>query len=177
MTALRVTARAIALGHAERNRHSVRPAFARNRRMITQSLGRVVARSLLAFACVGCQRARTAALPAVPLAGGATLSGEVRAEGRGVPIQDALVRLSAPARAWRDSTFTKSQGSFAFGALPPGEYVLDVLMIGFRRHRQSLALAPDRRSRVRVVLRPDSLGLHVDCISPDGRSMGSQYCR
>lgn len=145
--------------------------------MIAQSLGRVVTMSVLVFGSVGCLRPHVAAPPAVPLADGATLSGEVRADRRRPPVQNALVRLSAPVRAWRDPTFADSLGRFTFGGLAPGEYVLDVLMIGFRRHRQSLTLAPDQRAQLRIVLRPDSLTLHADCLAPDGRSMGQQYCR
>lgn len=158
-------------------RYAVTPAFARAHRMIAQLCGRLVAPALLALVCVACQRAQVAASPVVTLAHGATLSGEVRADRRRPPVQNALARLSAPARAWRDSTFTDSQGRFTFSALEPGEYVLDVSMIGFRRHRQSLKLAPNQPAQLRVVLRADSLTLHADCLAPDGRSMGQQYCR
>lgn len=145
-------------------------------RMSVQLRGRMVALAELAIVCVGCQRAQFAT-PAVPLAVGAAMSGEVRADRRGPSVHKALVRLSAPARAWRDSTFADAQGRFTFGVLAPGEYVLDVLMIGFRRHRQTLTLAPDQRARLRIVLHPDSVTLHSDCLAPDGRSMGQQYCR
>lgn len=145
-------------------------------RMSVTLRGRMVSLALLAIVCVGCLRAQVAT-PVVPRAVGAALSGEVRADRKGAPVQKARVRLSAPAREWRDSTFSDSQGRFTFGVLAPGEYVLDVLIIGFRRHRETLTLAPDQRAQLRIVLHPDSVSLLSDCVAPDGRSMGPQYCR
>lgn len=130
----------------------------------------------LALAAVACQHAHLPALP-VPPAGSAALGGLVQTDRRGPPLPAALVVLTTPANTWRDSTFTDSRGRFVFIALAPGDYIVDVRRIGARRERRSVTLAPNSRSQLRFALRPDSLGLHSDCLAPDGRSMGDQFCR
>jgi hypothetical protein len=50
-------------------------------------------------------------------------------------------------------------------------------MIAHRPLSQQVRLAADTRDTLRVRLTYDESSLIRDCISPDGRSFGSQFCR
>lgn len=149
------------------------------RRMRLQAGDTVVALSALTLVCAACSRVppAPAALAPVPATGRAVLMGSVRADRPKGPVQGALVRLRTPASVWHDSTVTDARGAFAFADLAPGEYVIDVLRIGFARQRRAATLVPNAVARLEVMLQASKIPVIADCISPDGRSMGSQFCR
>lgn len=70
------------------------------------------------------------------------VAGVVRAADTGVPVEGAAVRL-AGADVVVAETVTGPSGSFAFEAIPPGEYVLGVRRIGFAAYSVPLEMGAD----------------------------------
>jgi len=62
-----------------------------------------------------------------PASDGVTLTGEVVAEGTAMPIPYSTVRLQPIGR----ERFTDKVGSFVYYAVTPGEYKLQVRMVGY----------------------------------------------
>lgn len=74
---------------------------------------------------LGAQVAPDASNP--PSADGVTLTGEIVAEGSGLPIPYSTVRLQPLGR----DRFSDRSGGFVYYAITPGEYKLQVRMVGF----------------------------------------------
>lgn len=127
-------------------------------------------------AMLGCHAAP--ARPLLQLAPDRTaFSGQVRASSRGAPLQSVVVRLTDEARAMRDSTTTDADGRFAFASLVPGSYQVEYLRIGFARQKQTVELKAGQHLQNDIALERSPVAVHADCLAPDGRSMGAQYCR
>src|SRR2546425_12998999 len=82
------------------------------------------------------------ALPAAAVAGdsaleaGRTIVGTIRLEGGVTPHHRARVRLFNSAASPQDEIFAETSGRFIFNGLPAGEYMVEVLLIGFETARQ-----------------------------------------
>lgn len=127
-------------------------------------------------AMLGCH-APPARLLLQPAPNRAALSGQVRASSRGAPLQGVAVRLTDETRTTRDSTITDADGRFTFASLLPGSYRVEYLRIGFARQQRTLELKAGRHLQDGVALLRTPVPVHADCLAPDGRSMGAQYCR
>lgn len=137
---------------------------------------RLLANVLVLGTLVGCQPRVGPPLPA-PAPGFASLSGQVRTGSRGVPLGQVVVRLTDATRAVVDSTMTDADGRFTFQRVLSGSYTLDLVRIGFARKQRTVQLEVGVPALHRISMQVSTLGLHADCLGPDGRSMGAQYCR
>lgn len=127
---------------------------------------------------VGCHHIQKTPWPVVdPQPGAAVLIGEVRSTRNDSPIEHARVRLVALESSQRDSVTTDQWGKFVLGPIPPGEYRVEASMIGHRPISQDAHLSAGKVDTLRLQLQYAPAGLITDCISPDGRRIGSQYCR
>ena len=95
---------------------------------------------------------------------------------RGRPLEDVrvrLVRTTPPS----DTVAVRgdARGSFTIQTLPPGKFAIDLLRVGARRMTRAVELAPGERITIRAGV-DRAIGLIADCIGPDGRGFGSQFC-
>jgi hypothetical protein len=85
-----------------------------------------------------------------PMSG--TVAGHVRGPG-GVSVPGATVQLTNPQTGNRKETWTDEAGNYTFTGLTPGNYRLDVSLIGFRADsREPLPVTPDKTLKVNVAL-------------------------
>ncbi len=111
-------------------------------------------------------------------ASSSSLYGELRSSEANEPLAGALVRLYDKAGTIaRDSTSTDNTGRFLFASLSAGVYQIQVVRIAHRRLTRELELHRGVTDTLRLVMAFDTTGMISDCISPDGRSFGSQFCR
>jgi hypothetical protein len=83
---------------------------------------------LLVATCAGALGAQvTPGAAPPPAAEGGTISGEIVAEGTGTPIPFSTVRLQPLGR----ERFTDRNGTFTWYDIPPGEYRMQVKMLGY----------------------------------------------
>ena len=81
-----------------------------------------------------------------------TISGHVRAPG-GVSAPGATVQLTNPQTGERKETWTDESGDYAFSGLAPGNYRLDVSLVGFRSDsREPIPVTSDKTLKVNVAL-------------------------
>lgn len=127
---------------------------------------------------VGCHHVAETPWPVVePRPDAAFLIGEIRSTRHGRPAEQARVRLISLESSRRDSTLADHWGRFSFGPVPPGAYRVQVSTIGFRTLSQDAHLKAGAIDTLRLQLKYDTSGVIRDCISPDGRQLGSQFCR
>ena len=80
------------------------------------------------------------------------VTGHVRGPG-GVSVPGATVQLTNPQTGERKETWTDEDGNYIFTGLKPGNYRLDVSLVGFRADsRQPLPVAADKPLKVNVAL-------------------------
>ncbi len=131
-----------------------------------------------AMVLVGCHHVSESEWPVVessPDAG--FLIGEIRSSLDARPVEQARVRLVSLESSRRDSVLADQSGRFSFGPVPPGVYRVQVSMIGYRTLRQDAHVRAGAADTLRLRLQSDTSGVIRDCISPDGRHLGSRYCR
>ena len=81
-----------------------------------------------------------------------TVTGHVRGPG-GVSVPGATVQLTNPQTGERKETWTDEAGNYTFSGLKPGNYRLDVSLVGFRADsREPLPVTPDKPLKVNVAL-------------------------
>jgi hypothetical protein len=86
-----------------------------------------------------------------PATGGA-LTGHVRGPG-GVSVPGATVQLTNPQTGERKETWTDEEGNYNFTGLPPGNYRLDVSLVGFRSDsREPVPLTAEKSLKVNIAL-------------------------
>jgi hypothetical protein len=107
----------------------------------------------------------------------ALLIGEIRSTRHGRPVEQARVRLISLESSRRDSVLADHSGRVSLGPVPPGAYRVQVSMIGYRTLSQDAHLKAGAIDTLRLQLQYDTSGVIRDCISPDGRQLGSQFCR
>ena len=88
-----------------------------------------------------------------------------------------VVRRFDSTGALRDSAVTDIHGRFTFLNLPPGLHRLDLRRRGFARRHVHIVLAAGEQVRQRIAMSAQPLTLQADCLAPDGRSLGGDYCR
>ncbi len=93
-----------------------------------------------------------AGLPALVHAQNARVSGVVR-DGRGAPVEAAVVRVANEATGVIRSSSTTSSGAYAIGGLNAGTYTVSVSRIGFRRAART-GVRVDTEATVDFVLDP-----------------------
>jgi hypothetical protein len=127
---------------------------------------------------VGCHHASETPWPVVePRPEAALVIGEVRSTLHDRPVEQARVRLIPLESGRRDSVLADDSGRFTLGPVPPGAYRVQVSMIGYRTLSQDAQLRAGAIDTLRLRLQYDTTGVIRDCISPDGRQLGSQFCR
>ena len=127
---------------------------------------------------VGCRHFPATPWPAVEARpDAALLVGEIRSSEHRHPVEQAWVRLIALEFSRRDSVLTDHSGRFSLGPVPPGAYRVQVSMIGYRTLSQDTHLRAGAIDTLRLRLQYDPSLVIADCISPDGRQLGSQFCR
>jgi len=90
-------------------------------------------------------------LPAQTSSAGA-LTGHVHGPG-GVSVPGATVVLTNPQTGERKATWTDEAGNYAFNGLPPGNYKLEVSLIGFQNDvREPIPISDGRSLKVNVAL-------------------------
>ena len=88
--------------------------------------------------------------PEVTTAG--TVTGHVRGPA-GVSVPGATVQLTNPQTGERKETWTDEDGNYAFSGLTPGNYRLDISLVGFRADsREPVPVAADKPLKVNVAL-------------------------
>ena len=88
----------------------------------------------------------------VPPTAPGTVAGHVRGPG-GVSVPGATVQLTNPLIGERKETWTDEAGNYSFTGLIPGNYRLDVSLVGFRSDsREPLPVAPGQALKVNVAL-------------------------
>jgi hypothetical protein len=81
-----------------------------------------------------------------------TVTGHVRGPG-GVSVPGATVQLSNPQTRERKETWTDEEGNYTFIGLIPGNYRLDVSLVGFRADsREPVPVTSSRTLKVNVAL-------------------------
>ena len=110
-----------------------------------------------------------------PSARGGTIVGVVSSTCKGQALPAAQVRVIAQSND-TTSVQTNESGGFAVGPLVPGQYEIQVRVIAHEPVRRSVVLARSRVDTLRVVLKYNDSLVIADCIGPDGRSFGSQFC-
>ncbi|MGO8816383.1 MAG: carboxypeptidase-like regulatory domain-containing protein, partial [Terriglobia bacterium] len=81
-----------------------------------------------------------------------TVTGHVRGPG-GVSVPGATVQLTNPQTGERKETWTDEDGNYTFTGLTPGNYRLDVSLVGFRADsREPVPVAQDKALKVNVAL-------------------------
>ncbi len=81
-----------------------------------------------------------------------TVTGHVRGPG-GVSVPGATVQLTNPQTGERKETWTDEAGNYTFTALPPGNYRLDVSLVGFQPDsREPVPVASGGALKVNVTL-------------------------
>jgi hypothetical protein len=110
----------------------------------------------------------------VPSSRGGVVIGVITSSCKGEPVQ-ALVRIISAAG---DTTAVRSgdRGGFVAGPLSPGAYEFRFLAIAFEPFRRTATLAVRRIDTLRVVLKFNDALVIADCIGPDGRFFGPQFC-
>ena len=85
-----------------------------------------------------------------PAAG--TLTGHVRGPG-GISVPGATVQITNPQTGERKETWTDEAGNYTFTGLNPGNYRLDVSLVGFRADsREPVPVTSDKTLKVNVAL-------------------------
>lgn len=125
-------------------------------------LSRALACALLSALLLAIPGSRAiASTPAVPHAVAPALLGVV-VDTAGTPLPNARVTVSEVGRA----TTTDAEGRFTIRGLPPGEYHLSILLLGFAPgHIVARIPADGPDVRVRVALRPTPLRLSAVVVS------------
>lgn len=127
---------------------------------------------------VGCHHASEIPWPVVePRPDAALLIGEIRSTQHGRPVEQARVRLISLESSRRDSVLADHSGRFSLGPVAAGAYRVQVSMIGYRTLSQVANLRAGAIDTLRLQLQYDTTGVIRDCISRDGRHLGSQFCR
>ena len=127
---------------------------------------------------VGCHHASETPRPVVePRPDAALLIGEIRSTQHGRPVEQARVRLISLESSRRDSVLADHSGRFSLGPVAAGAYRVQVSMIGYRTLSQVANLRAGAIDTLRLQLQYDTTGVIRDCISRDGRHLGSQFCR
>ena len=144
--------------------------------------GSALARYSIALAgfavMVSCHHVSETPWPVVePRPDSALLIGEIRSTQHGRPVEQARVRLIELESGLSDSVLTDHSGRFVLGPVPPGEYGVQVSMIGYRTLSQDAHLSAGAIDTLRLQLQYDPSLVIGDCISPDGHQLGSQFCR
>jgi len=106
-----------------------------------------------------------APLPSVAQAGDedtAELRGTIVDGGTDLPLANVRVRLVGR----QDDVGTRADGSFVFRDLAPGPYTIRVTALGYDQTEQSVTVALDRPTSVRVAVRPVPLGLAEIVVTP-----------
>ena len=86
-----------------------------------------------------------------PVAGG-TVTGHVRGPG-GVSVPGATVQITNPQTGERKETWTDEAGNYTFTGLMPGNYRLDVSLVGFRADsREPVPVTSEKPLKVNVAL-------------------------
>ena len=81
-----------------------------------------------------------------------TVVGHVRGPG-GVSVPGATVQLTNPQTGERKETWTDESGNYTFSGLNPGNYRLDVSLVGFRPDsREPVPVTPGKELKVNVAL-------------------------
>lgn len=118
-------------------------------------------------------RAQEAAAPAgdtVTEADSARLVGRVVSALTGEPIQGAAVGL----RRARHGAITDSSGNFALPRGPAGQDTVEVRYVGYESGHASIYLAPERTSRVVLLLSPTAVRLaELEVEVPRGRAVSA----
>lgn len=107
----------------------------------------------------------------------ASIFGQVTSSKGGLTLQGAFVRLLTTDKVSIDSARTDEAGRFTFRSLNPATYQVQVRMIGHRPLNRLIDIKAGIIDTLRTQLTFDTTGLISDCMSPDGRSFGSQFCR
>jgi hypothetical protein len=106
-----------------------------------------------------------------------SILGQVTSSQGGVALKGAFVRLLASDKVSIDSARTDEAGRFIFRSLNPATYQVQVRMIGHRHLNRLIDIKAGIVDTLKMQLMFDTTGLISDCMSPDGRSFGSQFCR
>ncbi len=90
------------------------------------------------------------------------------------PVAGAAVALRARASEWVQTTTTDGSGEYSFGAVPVGEYLLDVSLTGFETVQQAVTVVSDKASVLHVQLQIAALtaGVTVSASSEAASSPG-----
>ena len=164
---------------SELERHAATTIIMRS--VMTPSGSTLVRHAIALIGCAvmaGCHHVPETTWPVVEAPrDAALLIGEIRSTLHGRPVEQARVRLIALDSSRRDSVLADHSGRFVFGPVPPGAYRVQVSMIGYRTLSQDAHLRAGAIDTLRLRLQYDTSGVIRDCISPDGRQLGSQFCR
>src|SRR5579862_3578775 len=84
--------------------------------------------------------------------GAGTVTGHVRGPGE-VSVPGATVQLTNLKTGERKETWTDDSGNYTFTSLAPGDYRLDVSLVGFRSDsRTPVPVSPDKPLKVNIAL-------------------------
>ena len=110
-----------------------------------------------------------------PSARGGKIVGVVSSTCKGLALSAASVRVIAVAQ---DTTTaqTDERGGFAVGPLASGTYEVQFRVIAHEPTRRFVSLTRSRVDTLIVVLKYNDSLVIADCIGPDGRSFGPQFC-
>ena len=133
---------------------------------------------LVGLTAIGCQRSHQTGQDTRLYRSTSSLFGELRSSENNELLNGAFVRLYDQGRIIaRDSIVTDQTGQFIFANLHPGFYRLQAARIAHRRLTREFLIRAAVTDTLRLIMVFDTTGLIADCMSPDGRSFGQQFCR
>ncbi len=134
--------------------HYVAGHFAKRRKRVSyDTLTDVMKSSLLIFLLVATYAGALGAqvspgTTAPPVVDGVTVAGEIVAEGTGLPIPYSTVRLQPIGR----ERFADRSGTFTYYEIPPGEYTIQVKMLGYLPIDTMIAVKPHMPVAVTITM-------------------------